>query len=113
MDDASIDRLLSMVPSSRVLEHATLKPETVETLVRVTYNRGILLADIHEHVLRNIFLLTDDEVKIVITTVKSAALYMCGQDLQTMSNETISEIRDFTEYKYKFFTNLDSYDDAT
>ena len=82
MDDASIDRLLSMVPSSRVLEHATLKPETVETLVRVTYNRGILLADIHEHVLRNILLLTDDEVKVVITTVKSAALYMCGQDLQ-------------------------------
>lgn len=27
-----------------------------------------------------------------------------------MSNKTIIKIRDFTEYKYKFFTNLDSFD---
>ena len=71
-----------MVPSTKVLEYASLRPETVETLVRITYNRGILLADIHEHVLRNILLLTEDEVKIVMTTVKSAALHLCGHDRQ-------------------------------
>lgn len=31
---------------------------------------------------------------------------MCGQDVQIKSLDVTREIRDFTEYKYKFFTNL-------
>ena len=31
---------------------------------------------------------------------------MCGQELQIESAPDINDIRDFTEYKYKFFTNL-------
>ena len=34
---------------------------------------------------------------------------MCGQDVQTMSNATIKTIRDFSDYKYKFFTNLQAF----
>ena len=65
MNNASVDRLLAMVPSTEVLSHVTLKPETIELLVNVTYNRGVLLADIHEHVVRSIFALSEAEIVVM------------------------------------------------
>lgn len=60
-------------------------------------------------VILSLYALVEGKPSVIFTPFDSDG-NMCGQKLQTMSNETIKEIRDFTEYKYKFFTNLDSFD---
>ena len=80
MEKDMVDRLRRMVTTAEVLEHVRLRQSTVEKLIDVTYNRGVLLGEISELVFRTVLGLNDDEVETVMGKVQILVGQLCDAD---------------------------------